>query len=92
MEMPFTERRRTGEGADSQRKNKNFNFGCVTCEVSVRSQAVNQINESGWGGEDASDKNSGVLILQMIFKENRWGWPSLQSEYRWTPIFIGQKD
>ena len=41
----------------------------------------NQINESGWGGEDASDKNSGVLILQMIFKENRWGWSSLQSEY-----------
>ena len=46
-EMPFTERRRTGEGADSWGKNKNFNFGCVTCEVSVRSQAVNQINESG---------------------------------------------
>ena len=46
MEMPFTERRRTGEGADSQQKN-NFNFGCVTCEASVRSQAVNQINESG---------------------------------------------
>lgn len=47
MELPLSETEKTGERADFKGRNQNFHFGCVRFEVSIRSQVVNWIYESG---------------------------------------------
>lgn len=45
--MPLTQTGETWEGADSEGRNQNLHFEGAVVEVSMRSQVVNRLYESG---------------------------------------------